>query len=305
MDLKQIEYITQIAKENNITRAAEKLFITQSALNQQLLKLEKELGAPLFYRSRTDWRPTPAGEVYIRNAQEILRIKKETYNIIDDIAETRRGTLSVGFTPGRGIPMFTKVYSHFYIEYPKMAVTPVEMSVRQQLKLIARGDIDVGFLTVSEKNYSNVRYINICDEEIVLVVPKSHPLAKRAAQSPTVLDIVNFKEEPFVLMYKESSLRPLIDGLFAAAGFKPKVLFETSSNSAIVTIIQSGMCCGIVPYYYVKDNPQGITCFSLPGRPSWSIVACMRSDSYLSRAGMRFVELASEYWNREIAGANA
>ena len=63
MDLRQIQYIVAIAEENNITRAAEKLYITQSALNQQLLKLEKELGVQLFHRSRTDWHPTedPAG----------------------------------------------------------------------------------------------------------------------------------------------------------------------------------------------------------------------------------------------------
>ena len=54
MDLKQLEYIVEIAKEKNITHAAEKLFISQSALNQQLLKLEKELGTQLFHRSRTD-----------------------------------------------------------------------------------------------------------------------------------------------------------------------------------------------------------------------------------------------------------
>ena len=76
MDTKQIEYILKIAEENNITRAADKLFLTQSALNQQLLKLEKELGTPLFYRSRTNWRPTEAGEVYLRNAREILRLKR-------------------------------------------------------------------------------------------------------------------------------------------------------------------------------------------------------------------------------------
>ena len=63
MDLILREYILKIAEEQNITRAAEKLFITQSALNQQLLKLEKELGTPLFYRSRTNCRPTHAGEI--------------------------------------------------------------------------------------------------------------------------------------------------------------------------------------------------------------------------------------------------
>ena len=87
MDLKQIEYIVKIAEEENITHAAEKLFITQSALNQQLLKLEKELGTPLFYRSRTDWHPTPAGEIYLDAAREILSIKKDAYDKIHDFSK--------------------------------------------------------------------------------------------------------------------------------------------------------------------------------------------------------------------------
>ena len=72
MDLRQLEYIVQIAEENNITRAAERLYITQSALNQQLLKLEKELGVSLFHRSRTDWHPTEAGEI-------LLKFKKDSF----------------------------------------------------------------------------------------------------------------------------------------------------------------------------------------------------------------------------------
>lgn len=90
MDLKQIEYILKIAEEQNITHAAEKLFITQSALNQQLLKLEKELGTPLFYRSRTDWHPTPAGEIYLNAAKDILLIKKNAYNQIYDLCEAQK-----------------------------------------------------------------------------------------------------------------------------------------------------------------------------------------------------------------------
>ena len=69
MDTKQIEYILKIAEENNITKAAGKLFITQSALNQQLIKLEKELGTPLFHRSRTNWHLTEAGERLLRLAK--------------------------------------------------------------------------------------------------------------------------------------------------------------------------------------------------------------------------------------------
>ena len=111
MDLRQLEYIVQIAEENNITRAAEKLYITQSALNQQLLKLEKELGVPLFHRSRTDWHPTEAGEIYLSAARKMLQNEKDTYYRIHDLAEIQKGQLSVGFTPGRGIIMF----SHYFI----------------------------------------------------------------------------------------------------------------------------------------------------------------------------------------------
>ena len=99
MDTKQIEYILKIAEENNITKAAEKLFITQSALNQQLLKLEKELGTPLFHRSRTNWRLTEAGEIYIEGAKAALQIKNTTYNRIYDVVSARKGHLTIGLTP--------------------------------------------------------------------------------------------------------------------------------------------------------------------------------------------------------------
>ena len=109
MDLKQIEYIVKIDDEHSITRAAEKLFVTQSALNQQLLRLEKELGAPLFHRSKVDTPPTEIGQVYLDNAREILRIKQRTYNLINDMTDAKKGRLSIGFTPGRGSEMFTHV----------------------------------------------------------------------------------------------------------------------------------------------------------------------------------------------------
>mgnify|MGYP006074750835 FL=1 len=75
MNLKEIEYIMKIAEEKNITRAAERLFITPSALNQQLHRLETELGVPLFYRNGNRWYPTQAGEIYLDSARELLRIK--------------------------------------------------------------------------------------------------------------------------------------------------------------------------------------------------------------------------------------
>ena len=301
MDVKQIEYIVKIADERGITRAAEKLYLTQSALNQQLLRLEKELGAQLFKRSRFDWRPTEIGEVYLESAREILRIKHRTYNRINDMLEAKKGRLSIGFTPGRGIEMFTMVYPDFHKAYPDVVVEPRELSVRRQQVLISQRDLDIGFQTLSQQQKTDDQYISLGTEEILLAIPSGHPLAAQAAPEGepfAAIDLSLFRYEPFVHMYQESTVRSIVDELFAQAGFVPHILFETASNSTIVAMVQSRQCCGIVPYYYVRSHPEGVTCFSLSTHPTWEIVASYRKHAYLSDAAKEFIRLAGEFWGR-------
>lgn len=112
MDLKQLEYIVEIAEERNITKAAKKLYITQSALNQTLLKLEKEIGEPLFERSKINLYLTEIGKVYVEQAKKILEIKKETYEKIDEIKENYNSTIRIGLTPERNANVF-KYISNF------------------------------------------------------------------------------------------------------------------------------------------------------------------------------------------------
>lgn len=302
MDTKLIEYIVKIADERSITHAAEKLYLTQSALNQQLLKLEKELGAQLFRRSKSDWSPTPIGEVYLENAREMLRIKHRTYNIISDMVETKKGRLSIGFTPGRGIEMFTNVYPEFHRSFPEVIVEPREASVRSQQAMIARGDLDIGFQTLSEQQKTGDEYITLGSEEIFLVIPSVHPLAELAAppgEPFAEIDISLFRYEPFVMMYRESTIRALLDDLFRKSGFVPNILFETASSSTILAMVQSRQSCGVLPFHYIKDNPEGITCFAFASHPTWDVVVSYRKNSYLSNAAKAFIRLAKEYWEPE------
>ena len=75
MDIKNPEYILEIARQQSVTRAAQKLFITQSTLSQYLLKLESELNTPLFIREKNRLVPTGAGQVYIQAAQAVVNIQ--------------------------------------------------------------------------------------------------------------------------------------------------------------------------------------------------------------------------------------
>ena len=300
MDTKQIEYILKIAEENNITRAASKLYITQSALNQQLLKLEKELGTPLFHRSRTNWHLTAAGEIYVQNAKEVLRIKRDTYQMINDLAEGRYGHLSIGFTAGRGITMFTSAYTAFHQIYPNIIVEPREGVVRDLQKLIAQGDLDIGFLTLTDADRTGDVYETIYTEELFLAVPSVHPMAVATPPPPgepfATLDIRALRYEPFVLMDKRSTMRTMINQIFAEAGFEPQVLFETGNNHTILSMLQTNLCCGILTYYYVKDLPEGITCFRLPTHPTWEFTASYKRGRYLSEAARYFIDLMKKQW---------
>lgn len=300
MDTKQMEYIIKIAEENNITHAAQKLFITQSALNQQLLKLERELGTPLFHRSRTNWRLTEAGEVYVANALEILRIKKRTYDQIHDIAEIKKGTLTVGITPGRGIEMFSAVYPAFHKEYPHILVEPIEKGSRQLQQMISSDEIDIAFLTLSENDRDSNAYIPLVTEEIILVIPASHPLGHLAAQEGqpyATVDISLFRDDSFILMKKNSTMRALSDKIFAEAGFTPNLLFDTRSNETVLTMIQTGVCCGLIPHYYVRQGHKGTACFTLATHPTWNVAAMHKKGGYLSKPAKYFIQLAREFWN--------
>lgn len=311
MDLRQIQYIVAIAEENNITRAAEKLYITQSALNQQLLKLEKELGVSLFHRSRTDWHPTEAGEIYLQAAREILLIKKDTYHKIHDLAKIQQGELSVGFTPGRGISMFSHVYPKFHHMHANIQVTPRELSVQKQQELLISGDLDLGFVTlIPSQQKPSLNYIPLSSEEILAAVPARYPMPPESRCSDNTdrisgrsfpsVNLYALREEPFVLTYKESTLREITDHIFETAGFKPHVLFETSSNSTIATMVSAEMCCGLIPSFYARRHEGKLRFFSLPDQPSWDIMACYHKKRYLSKAARDFISLADEFWENIV-----
>ncbi|WP_282936112.1 LysR family transcriptional regulator [Paenibacillus sp. RC67] len=302
MDLKQLEYMIQIAEENNITKAAEKLFITQSALNQQLLKLEKELGTQLFVRSRSNWHLTLAGAIYVENARNILQIKKETYNQINDLLEIKEGKLTIGLTPERGTDMFASVYPIFYKKYPKVKIEPLEMPVKKQQYEIAQGNLDIGFVTLQDFQKTKDVYLPICSEEIILGVPSSHPIAYQGGKLGEPLpatSLKHFEQDSFAVMQHGSTLREIYDRLLAEDNISPPVLLETRSCETLYEMVAEGLCCSVLPISYAKPQ-RNVTFFSLRQQPVWEIAASYKKDSYLSQAAKELIAICTDYWLQKM-----
>lgn len=300
MDLHLLENIVCIADERSITRAAEKRFVTQSALNQQLQKLEEELGTPLFIRTRSNWQPTPAGAVYLEAARQMLRLKKDAYAQIADYAERSSRRLTVGLIPERGVDMFTAIYPAFHAAFPQMQVEPVECRVTAMQRMIAAGQLDLGLATLTEDQQDGNIYHPMAEEEILLAVPAGHPLAKRGAADPVKApktSLEAFSQEPFVRIYQQSTLYALTEGLFAQAGFSPRVLFSTASNLSKYRIVSLGLGCALLPAVYAMRDGS-VVYFRLPSRPKWQITMCSRRDAYLGKAERYYLELCRKYWQK-------
>lgn len=298
MDLRQIEYIVQIADECSITKAAEKMFISQSGMNQQLLKLEAELGTPLFHRCKNNLLLTEAGKVYVNYGRQILHLKKEAYDVLNDIADNKVGSLSIGLTPERGINMLISVYPEFHKRFPHITIEPQEIGVRRQQSLISKGYLDLGFVTLNDADKTGDEYIHIYYEDILLAVPRTHPLARNAnppGEPFAVADLRDFKEESFVLMFKDSTMRSVIDPLFEEAGFVPKLLFETASNWTMCNLVKNNMACSLLTFNYAKEQ-EDVAYFYLPGRPRWELCATYKKEHYLPQAARTFIALAIDHY---------
>ena len=299
MDLWQIEHIIKIAEEKSITKAAEKLFLTQSALNQQLLKLEHELGTSLFKRSKANLTPTKAGEIYLEGAKDILRIKKRTYSRIADLTDGNKGHITVGFTPGRGPNLLTKIYPIFHKNYPNTIVEPRELSVAKQQPLVASGDLDLGFMTLFPSQRTSDEYVKLYSEEIFIAIPEGHAVNKYAVEKDGFTSIPFFalKDESFILMNKDATLRSILNQIFRDAQFIPNVLFETANNSTIMEMVKTGICCGIVSNYTVQQYQNcGIKYYSFPTPLYWDVVVSYPKGVPLSKASKLFIQYAKEYW---------
>ena len=303
MDLHLLENIVCIADEKSITRAAEKRFVTQSALNQQLQKLEEELGTPLFIRARGNWQPTEAGEAYLAAAREMLILKKDAYARIADAAEKNARRLTVGLIPERGVEMFTAVYPAFHRAFPHMQVEPVECRVTAMQRMISAGQLDLGLATLTEAQKDDNLYHPLTEEEIFLAVPADYPLAAGGSPDPRSApetQLSRFADEPFVRIYQRSTLFSLTEALFRQAGFAPRVLFSTASNLSKYRIVSLGMGCALLPAVYAAADGSAVY-FRLPGHPRWLITLCSRKDGYLGKAEQAYLDLCREYWRKKLS----
>ena len=293
MDLKQLEYIVGIAEEKNITKAAKKLYITQSALNQTLLKLEKEIGEPLFERSKLNLYLTEIGKIYVEQAKKILEIRKETYEKIDEIKGDYNSIIRVGLTPERGMLMFLSIYPIFHEIYPNIKIEALELSVEEQHKMIEERKLDIGFVNIAESQKKSNIYQEIRKEKLVLAIPNKIFKNLKSKNIQNILDEI--VKEDFVMLPQNTTIRKVIDEYLKKYQLFPKILFESKNSSLLIKMVESQLVCTIVSEIHaIKSND--IEYILLDNFPHLDYSVMFKKDKFLTTPIKKFINLAKEYW---------
>ena len=147
MDTRYLTYILTIAEEKNMTKAAKKLYVSQSSLSQYLTKLEQEIGTPLFFRTRGELVLTPAGRLYAEAAKKVIRIKRQLYR--DMAGLENRGHITIGVTSQFGLQVLTQVIPRFKADYPDYRIEITEQSLPSSTRMLLEESLDLGLLAAN------------------------------------------------------------------------------------------------------------------------------------------------------------
>ena len=296
MNFRIIEYIDAIGRYGNMSQAARELFITSSALNQQLLKTERELGVQLFVRAKHKLIPTEAGKICLKGIRGMLDIWEETQAELQDISGDIRGMLKIGLPYDHGSEVFARVWPDFHKKYPGIKIQCYQLLVPELLTLIRSGEIDAAFLLGgSPENWQGIQYFPLSSENLLLGLPKTHSYLAGKDITEKILpapDLKEFVGDSFALCLKRSTMRTeLIDPIFQEAGFSPNIMVESGLNGFLEKLAGEGLCSTIIPQSQVSDC-ENIVWLYLPGSPRFHFGIGFAKDYRPGSAMKYFTELA-------------
>jgi len=297
MNLKQLHYIIAIAECQNISRAAEQLYISRSALNESLLQLEEELGVPLFIREGKKLTATFAGECYIETAKSVLNSFVQLKNTVEGVKDTSVGKIQVGTCRTIGEEILNAVIPKFHQKYPGYQL---DITVNEKIdEMVQRGEVSwaiAGYgpaLPLSNE----LENIPLSVHETVLVLPNSHPLAKQPGPCThplPALDLKLFKNDKFILLRNNFNARGIANQHFSRAGFTPKVLIECNSGLMASQFVKAGLGPSILLELLVR-NDSHVSFYSLEPKAYWTACICYRKGCTFSKVEQYLINLIQEY----------
>jgi LysR family cyn operon transcriptional activator len=287
MELRQLRYLLTIADEGSFTRAAEKLYVSQSALSQQIKLLERELDVVLLDRSGRRIAVTPAGAALLQQTRRTFAALDAAVVEIGELEALQRGELRIGavetvvaYVLPRAVRQFTQQYPGVRLRIDEQADAVIEQ------RLLA-GDAHLG-LGFAPAIHAEIEAEPLYDEQLALIVTHAHPLAQH-----TSVQVADLDHLPLALLPPTSCTRTQWDAAAAQVGIQPHILLEINSIHGLLQAVTQTNTATILPTVALCNSPSGVF-ISIPlinPTPTRTVGVLSRRQGHRSRAAQAFVEI--------------
>lgn len=260
MDTRQLEYIVTIAEEGSLSRAAEKLYITQSALSQMLSKLKDSGLPPLFEENRHRMVLTDAGKIYLNGARTILLLEKQAAKELKEIQKNQLMHFHIAVAMYWQRKMLLRVLPDLQKKFPDVRFSFTHLDSENTRKDLLDGTLDLAIVPESTQlDYMN--YAELGKDELVFVL-------SRTAFSPEELENFRTPEDlkniPAILPTNKTYLRYLCDRLLSSIQMMPDVLAELGNLRTVRNVIDTQQCFALLPRSCADETKQKILSASDP-----------------------------------------
>jgi DNA-binding transcriptional LysR family regulator len=265
MELRQLEYLAAVVSHGSFGRAAQEIYVTQSALSQQIARLEDELGLRLLHRGPRGVEPTPAGLEFLDHARAILGRVSEARAVVDDHIGAIRGVARVTATAydASGLP---EALAGFHRAHPQVQLSFQSAAAAQIVEQLATGMVDVAMLALDAAGPKLPEHIAVqplSEEALCLLTARGDQLSAGADGRGGGITIDDLRGRSVIMPGRGTALRSLLDDAFAQVGFSPLPRFETNHPEMIRELVSAGLGVGIVPRSWLADSGPAVTSVEL------------------------------------------
>jgi DNA-binding transcriptional LysR family regulator len=291
MDLRQLRYLVALADEGNFTRAAAREHIAQPALSQQLRKLEQELGLTLVERTTRRVALTEAGRLLTARARAILLDVEAAQAEMQALRGAYTGRVTVGAMHTMGPIDISLALAQFHARHPGVELCVTEQSSEELAELLRRDEIDLAFLSVTERIESHgLRLAQLVSEELVAIVGRDHRLARHRR-----IRLEQLAGEEFISYREGSRLREVLLSAAAEAGFKPRIALESNESRRVRRLVARGVGAAVLPRSDCVGPGAEVAVLRIDGPElTRDITLAWREGRSRSPAAAAFLQLALE-----------
>ena len=302
-DVKQLRVLRAVAEHGSFSAAADALSYTQPAISQQIAALEKRAGTTLVDRGSRGVRLTDAGRVLVEHAEVVIARLAAAEAELEAIAGIRGGRVRLASFPTAGASLLPPAVALFSDRYPDVELTFVEHEPEEAAQMLRAAELEVaivfeyGDVNPQEfaRLYEGIELHHLVDDPMYLALPRDHPLARKQR-----VRLGDFADETWI---QESDAHSWCGGFHAAcceaAGFDPKVGFQSDDYNVVQGLIAAGVGISLLPGLALTNVREDIVIRSLGrGAPARRIAAATLAGRYHSPAAIAMLEILGEVAER-------